>query len=345
MKKYQWMLWFFANVLLLHSASVISATNVIQVYGTTESSQLDARYMLQLASFKNKSNAQAYVAEHSRQTTETLHIAYVPAKKIPYQVYIGPLADLKTLHVVSQQLLLKAPSVKREPPYKSKSNVSYERTWSPVVTASMGFGWNNVGEMQTILVQPDVGKAYIATDTTGSIFQGELFAGVQQRLNPRVLGQVGVAFAGATGAGMNGEIWEDADPELANYTYNYRINHSRVAIEGKLLADLDLLFMPYVNGSVGAGFNKAYNFTIRPKLEEEIPAPDFQSNTTTSFTYTVGVGLQKALNKHWQMGLGYQFADWGNSQFAPAPEQTLNTGLAQSHIYVNSILFNLSYFG
>lgn len=224
-------------------------------------------------------------------------------------------------------------------------DMAVSRSWTKVVTASLGFGWNNAGETQTLFVQPDVEKTYLAADPGGSIFQGELFAGVQRTFKPHLLGQVGIAIAGATGAGMNGDIWEDANPELANYVYKYRINHSHVAIEGKLLADMDFVLMPYVNASAGVGFNKAYNFTISSKLEEEVPAPDFQSNTTTAFTYTLGAGVQKTLNKHWQAGLGYQFADWGRSRLSPASEQTLNTGLAQAHTYVNSILFNLSYLG
>jgi len=71
--------------------------------------------------------------------------------------------------------------------------------------------------------------------------------------------------------------------------------------------------------------------------------PDFASNTTTAFTYTLGVGVERHLNPHWQAGLGYEFADWGKSQLSRASRQTLNNGLSLSHVYTNGFLFNLTY--
>jgi opacity protein-like surface antigen len=71
--------------------------------------------------------------------------------------------------------------------------------------------------------------------------------------------------------------------------------------------------------------------------------PNFVSNTTTTFTYTLGVGLERHLNQHWQAGIGYEFADWGNSQLIRASGQTLNNGLSFSHLYTNGLLFNLTY--
>ncbi|MGL6035737.1 MAG: porin family protein, partial [Legionella sp.] len=59
--------------------------------------------------------------------------------------------------------------------------------------------------------------------------------------------------------------------------------------------------------------------------------------------YTVGAGLQKSLNDNWQVGVGYEFADWGKSQLASAPEQTLNSGLGLNHLYTNGVLLNVTY--
>ena len=71
--------------------------------------------------------------------------------------------------------------------------------------------------------------------------------------------------------------------------------------------------------------------------------PNFTSNTTTAFTYTLGAGVQRHLNQHLQAGVGYEFADWGRSQLSRASGQTLNTGLSLSHLYTNGFLFNLTY--
>ncbi len=366
MKNQGLMLFLMLNGLLLNSSDVLSASKSIHIYGPENGRQLqasrnpNASYVLQLASFKNKQNAEAYAKKCASQTDEHVHLVYKPSKKTDYMVFIGPLTGINTLHAVSLQLLSQKHTTRTAPrvsvshtampqhedhPTVTSQDPSTARKWTRVTTLSAGFGWYNSGQTQTIAIQPDIEKTYTAAHTNDAIAEGELFVGWQRPLHAHLLGQAGVALAGSSRAGFSGDIWEDANPELSNYTYNYGIQHTHVAIEGKLLADMDLLFTPYVNGSIGVGFNKAQNFVIHPKLEEEIPAPGFQSHTTTAFTYTAGIGVQKALNQHWQAGLGYLFSDWGKSQLASAPGQTLNSGIALSHTYVNSVLFNLSYLG
>jgi len=61
--------------------------------------------------------------------------------------------------------------------------------------------------------------------------------------------------------------------------------------------------------------------------------PNFASNTTTAFTYTLGVGVERHLNQHWQVGMGYEFADWGHSKLDRAAGQTMGTGLSINHLY------------
>lgn len=78
-------------------------------------------------------------------------------------------------------------------------------------------------------------------------------------------------------------------------------------------------------------------------IEEALATPDFKSHTETALTYTVGAGIQKALNAHWHVGAGYEFADWGKSHLNRAAGQTLNQGLRLNHLYTNGVLLNLAY--
>ncbi|MCX7090622.1 MAG: outer membrane beta-barrel protein [Legionellales bacterium] len=166
---------------------------------------------------------------------------------------------------------------------------------------------------------------------------------MQRTLNAQFTGQFGLALAASSNANLNGDIWQDADPDFNNFSYKYQVSHTHVAVKGKLLVDVGQVVKPYVSGSLGVGFNRAHNFTITPKLFQQIAPLAFQSNTTTSFTYTLGAGIQKSLNEHWQAGLGYEFADWGNSQLARATGQSLNSGLSLSNLYTNSLQFSVSY--
>jgi len=70
---------------------------------------------------------------------------------------------------------------------------------------------------------------------------------------------------------------------------------------------------------------------------------NFGNYTQISFTYTVGAGIQKVINSNWQAGVGYKFADWGQSHLNPAGGQTFGTGLSLHHLYTNGLMFNITY--
>ena len=215
--------------------------------------------------------------------------------------------------------------------------------WSKVTTLSLGPSWSGHGTTQTILLKPNLQKTYDAAQTGSQLFSGELFYGLQKQLNDTFYTQFGLTLAASSNAKLTGDIWEDANPEFNNYTYEYNVNHAHIALKGILLADVSYIGRPYVSASFGMGMNKAHDFTITPKIYQEVPAPAFESHTTTAFTYTLGLGVQRILNKHWQIGTGYQFSAWGKSELDRAPGQTLNSGLSLANLYVNSIQFNLSY--
>ena len=215
--------------------------------------------------------------------------------------------------------------------------------WRPVITLSAGPAWSDNGKTQTFFLQPDIEKTYTGKKRSSTLGSGELFLGLQKQLNDRVLGQFGIAIAGASNIKLSGDIWEDADPDFNNFTYAYNVNHLRVAAKGKLLANWEHSVAPYISGSLGVGFTHAHNFSITPKIFEEIPPPTFRSHTDTNFSYTAGAGLQKSINNNLQASIGYEFADWGKSNLGRAPGQTLNSGLHLGSIYTHELQFSLSY--
>ncbi|KTD65975.1 hypothetical protein Lsha_0182 [Legionella shakespearei DSM 23087] len=214
---------------------------------------------------------------------------------------------------------------------------------STVLSLSVGPAWYKEGKTQTFLLQPDVVKTYEAHrkgDVSGIV---EFFYGRQKSLNSHFSGQLGAAFATASSARLSGDIWEDADPDFNNFYYNYKVSHAHFSVKGKLLAEMGYLVTPYLSGSIGLGFNRAYDFKITSRLFEEVPAPAFGSHTQAVLSYTLGLGLQKQLSAHWSAGMGYEFADWGKSGLVHAPGQTVNSGLQLSHLYMNQLQFSLTY--
>ncbi|MEO8401745.1 MAG: porin family protein [Gammaproteobacteria bacterium] len=217
-----------------------------------------------------------------------------------------------------------------------------------VIGLSIGSSWVSGNQTQTINLQPDIVKTYTAGKINNAIPSFELFIGAQKPLVPRLMthsfiGQLGLSVAETSQAKLTGDIWEDADPNFNNYNYKYKINHSAVSIKGRLIVNDGYIVEPYISGSMGIGINRASGFTITPKISEEVVPPAFKSNTTTTFSYSLGIGLQKLFYKNLQVAVGYEFADWGKSRLSPAAGQTTNQGLTQNHLYAQILQLSLFY--
>lgn len=215
--------------------------------------------------------------------------------------------------------------------------------WSWVLTLSGGAAWQTGSETQTLDIAPEIIKTYVDQQSTNTLADGELFLGMQHRLSEAFVGQIGIEGAVTSNANISGLIWDDAEQMFDNYLFNYKIQHSHVALKGKLLLDKGYWLLPWISGSLGVGFNNAHAFTNTPLLYEAVPNPNFASNTSTSFTYTVGAGLQKVISQNWQIGIGYEFADWGQSQLGVAEGQVGTGRLGLNHLYTNGVLLNITY--
>lgn len=212
-----------------------------------------------------------------------------------------------------------------------------------LITLSLGPVWQNAGQTQSLYLQPSVEKTYSADKNTQHLFSGELFVAIQRKLHQQLQVQLGIAMAAASQATLSGSIWDDANPDFNNYTYNYHIQHQHLSLKTKLLLQSTHSLTPYFSASLGLARNKALDFLITPRNTSDVPAPSFLSNNATSLAYTLGFGLQTAITKHWQVGVGYELANWGKSHLAPAPGQTLGQGLTLNHLYTQQLQLSFSY--
>lgn len=212
-----------------------------------------------------------------------------------------------------------------------------------VVTLSAGPIWASGGKMQTFYVQPETERTYTANQQSEILADGELFLGLQREYLGRYQGQLGLAVATTSSLGISGDIWDDANPAFNNFSYHYQLRHTHIALKGKWLTEMRYAMMPYISASVGMGFNQSSNYSNTPTISIASPQPNFTNYTSTSFTYTVGAGIQRALTQHCVVGLGYDFGDWGASHLSTAPGQTVGGGLSLHHLYTNGLLFSISY--
>lgn len=213
--------------------------------------------------------------------------------------------------------------------------------WSPIITLSGGPAWTTPGQalyLYPLVPFPQV-NYYLPTNGTSTIATGEIFFGLRHLILSEIIGELGLGIAGATDAEVSGVIDVNRFPGAG--VYNYKVDHGRIELKGKLISSRCRV-QPYISGSFGAGINNSHDFraaTIDPFL---FPAPWFGNQANIAFSYTFGAGLQYVLNRNWQVGIGYEFADWGTSQLGPDKLTAIN-GPNLTHLYTNELLFSLSY--
>lgn len=221
--------------------------------------------------------------------------------------------------------------------------VAQESKLNWVGTFSIGPAWTNPGSQQTLQLNSEIEKNYTAYKPNNTLAVGEVFLGIKKDLPYNLFTHLGLAATLTSQVGLSGQIWDDADPTFNNYVYGYHVQHGHVALKAKVFKDLEYSILPWLSGSVGVGFNRANNFHNTPMIFEAVTQNNFTNHTQTTFTYTVGAGLQKIINQNWQAGVGYEFADWGQSHLNKASGQAIGNGLSLNHLYTNGLMFNIAY--
>ena len=214
-----------------------------------------------------------------------------------------------------------------------------------LMSVSAGPGWVSPSTKQTIALQPDVVNAYVSSHPvhTSVLADGEVFLGVQHHFFQSLSSQFGLAFYMSSPTSLDGYIQVDGNPQFQNYAYQFKINHAHLSLKSKWIFEQPSNISPYVSGSMGVGFNRAYGYAMTPVIFQAVSMPPFQSHTQVALSYSVGVGFQRSLSQHVMVALGYQLVSWGSSHLGRASEQTSHQGLGFHDIYSQGIEFNLSY--
>ena len=220
------------------------------------------------------------------------------------------------------------------------------RTYTPLIMISGGPAWASTPKDQTLTLQPVVQNKYVANNPTSALGSGAIFLAVQAPFYKTLEGAVGVAFTGSGTAKLSGQVWQDADPNFSNFTYNYKVDQFRIAFKARVV-DTEPKFLkmvkPYLSGEVGGGANRSRGYATTRTIDTAVLQPPFVDNTVTALTYAFGVGLQGEVRPHVQVAVGYEFADWGKNNLGLANGQTTQNRLGSNNLYVNELQFSILY--
>lgn len=210
---------------------------------------------------------------------------------------------------------------------------------------SLGPSWTSAGTTQTLALQPDIQKSYVADNFTRGMFNGELFLGYQFYMVPAIFAQLGFSYALTSDVNLSGSVWEDADPDFNNFKYQYKTFLNNFAVKGKLLFEFSPTWYPFVGGSIGVrGYNRAYNYSETPYIVEEVAPPPFANGTESNVTtYSAEAGLQKVINKNIYVGIGYNYNNWGKVSLGTAAGQTTSSKLTIGNFITSGVRFNVTF--
>jgi opacity protein-like surface antigen len=141
-------------------------------------------------------------------------------------------------------------------------------------------------------------------------------------LNEDLRWQSGVAYYETGHFEVEGDVLWYSEPALDNEEYSYKVKNQRILWENKWLGELDEDVFLYFLFGMGASINKTSDYQENNKSDPDIYInPSFGDETTTSFTYTFGVGLEVPIFEAWRLGVGYQYSDLGEVQLKKIEDQ------------------------
>ncbi len=236
-----------------------------------------------------------------------------------------------------------APGPKKTKTKKQLPAIASNDNWRPIITLTGGVDFVKRGQQQTLTLLPNYQNLYTVANGRRAMVDGGLFIGAERTLTDNLAAQVGIAGYMAAPSMMNGDVWQFASPAFDNLYYNYEIHHERVMVGGKLLYLPHESYRPYLSAEMGVSFNQATYYHERYRTLPVTTLAPFSANSTVSFAWATGLGIEYQLNDKARLGFGYEFVDLGRVQLGTSPSQTTNQTLVIDNFYSNQLRMQFTY--
>lgn len=219
----------------------------------------------------------------------------------------------------------------------------------PIVAVGGGISNTiNLGNSVTFPIQnPNQDEYYSYWPTHQGQTQGlfEAFLGVEHPIFEKWLLQAGCAYTQAGNFHPEGTFIQGVDaPSQNQYQYQYNLTTRQVMLQTKWMRRTHHRFYPYFLIGLGAAINNTSNFTTNVPNTLSYTRL-YGNNTSTTFAYRVGIGLDVDLMEHLRLGVAYRITDLGGISLGNATiaQSTVYGTLSQSTLYANDVLAQLTY--
>lgn len=224
------------------------------------------------------------------------------------------------------------------------------RHWRPFVILGGGIALSsNLGKSRSF-PDPATGGTDIYTASHGMQTVGafDSFVGMEWAFHPKWKLQVGFGYNQTATFALKGTLLQSVGtPSATSFSYRYNAVARQYLAEGKLLYNFYDYYHPYLELGLGVSQNVANAFQTNSLSTSPVQtsAPQYPNQTSSSFSYNAGIGIDIDVLDNVRLGLGYRFANFGKVQLGNTIINTtaVNSMLSQSSFYVNEALAEITF--
>ncbi|MFI4918956.1 MAG: outer membrane protein [Legionellales bacterium] len=216
----------------------------------------------------------------------------------------------------------------------------------------------NAGSAHTFVGSDDNLFNYQGQSNSDATVLAGAFLGAEHQLpHPGLFVQTGLEYSYFGNGSTKGANSVGIEPDTSTYYhYSWRVQTQQVLAVAKLFTTSKLPILsqndlyPYLSLGLGAAFNKAKQFSASPEGSGSFNVtPAFNSNSTSAFSYSLGLGVDTNIDPHLRVGLGYRFSSFGKAALGDGQvvfnqyKFPVPFSLDAHHAYANQIIAQLSY--
>jgi opacity protein-like surface antigen len=216
----------------------------------------------------------------------------------------------------------------------------------PVLAIGWGSDTTDVNVSQNItLLAPFQNTYYAHTNDTQTV--ANVFLGAELPFLNKWAWQLGAAyFQNITPFNPTGTVYQFADLDYGNLTYNFNVQSRRYLIQTKLLYAITNTIHPYLLAGAGEAINRSYSYSEIPVSSADVPMQaTFANKTVHAFTYTFGLGFELDLTDHLRYGFGYNYVNLGHAGLGVIPDQDSTDTIKLNNLNTSEFMMQLSYVG
>ncbi len=214
-----------------------------------------------------------------------------------------------------------------------------------VATITAGPDFVYQGGSQTRTLSPPFQNTYVSDKQWKGVGDFGGFLGLERAFRDWLGVQTGLSGYGNASIPISGDVWQFGLPKFDNFSYSYHVSHARVMWSNKWLTNYPryAALHPYFSWEIGAAFNRASGYQERALIPLTAPMSPFHNHNQTSFSWSLGLGADYAVNEKIRVGLGYQFSDLGLVSLGATSAASTTQTLSLSHMYANQLRFQLTF--